>query len=89
MAEKKAAKQTEETKQAETSIKRIKVIAPVDPTNGAKVLRFHRDGRKKPIDIISEQVLTVGENEDITQDEASRLMNYSGWTVEEIKEGNQ
>ena len=71
------------------TVKKVKIIAPNDPTNGAKVLRFPRDGRKKPIDIVSDQVLKVGENQDITEDEATRLMNYKGWKVEEIKEGKE
>ena len=66
--------------------KKIRVEGPVSRENGASVLRFNRDGRKKPINLYAGQVLTVGENEDITEEEASRLMSIGTWSIKEVTE---
>ena len=76
----------EESVKSEESVKKIRVEGPVSPENGASILRFGRDGRKKPLDLYIGQVLTVGENEDITEDEASRLMAYGSWSIKEVME---
>lgn len=70
----------------EEAVKRIRVEGTTNPENGASVLRFNRDGRKQSIDIVAGQVLTVGEKEDITEEEAQRLMSYGGWNVKEVKD---
>lgn len=73
-------------KKEESVVKRIRVEGPSDPENGATVMRFNRDGRKQPIDIIAGQVLTVGEKEDVTEEEAQRLISYASWNVKEVEE---
>lgn len=68
------------------AVKRIRVEGPTNPENGATVMRFNRDGRKQPIDIVAGQILTVGEKEDITEEEAQRLMSYGSWNVKEVED---
>lgn len=68
-----------------SAVKRIRVEGPTNPENGASVIRFNRDGRKQPIDIIAGQVLIVGDEGDITEEEAKRLMSYGGWKVKEVE----
>lgn len=67
-------------------IKKVRIEGPSNPENMASVLRFNRDGRKKPIDLIAGQVLTVGEKEDITEEEAKRLMSYGSWNIKEVED---
>ena len=67
-------------------VKKIVINGPVSSENGASVLRFNRDGRRKPIDLMVGQVLNVGEGQDITEDEAKRLMSYAGWSIKEVTE---
>ena len=68
------------------SVKKIRVEGPVSSENGASVLRFNRGGRKKPIDLYAGQVLTVGENQDVNEEEASRLMSIGTWSIKEVEE---
>jgi hypothetical protein len=94
MADKKettASKKTVEKKETAASkqmVSKIQVDGPADVNNGASVLRFIRDGRKAPVEIIQGQVLTVGDNDehDLTFDEAQRLLSYSRWNVKEVKD---
>lgn len=74
---------------AESVPKQIQVVGPADETNGAAVLRFQREGNKKAIDITKGQILSVGDEGDVSEDEARRLLNYSRWEVKEYKEGDQ
>lgn len=87
MAEKKVDTKKASVK-SQSTVSKIQVVGPSDETNGAEVLRFQREGNKKPIDITSGQYLTVGSGEDadISQEEAQRLLNYSRWEVKEVKE---
>ena len=73
-------------KKNEESVKKIRVEGPVSSENGASVLRFNRGGRKKPIDLYAGQVLTVGDNQDVSEEEASRLMSIGTWSIKEVEE---
>lgn len=90
MAEKKSESKTADLKKSEvktqSKLPKIQVVGPTDETNGASILRFNREGNKKPIDIVAGEYLTVGEEGDVTQDEANRLLNYSRWEVKEVKD---
>lgn len=72
-------------KKEETIAKRIRIEGPKNPENGATILRFERDGRKKALDLYIGQILTVGEKGDITEEEASRLMSLGNWKVKEVE----
>ena len=80
-----AKKETAQEAQA-TETKRIQVIGPKDGTSMADIYRFSRDGRKKSIDIVRGQFLTVGKNGDITESEAERLKGNKTWEVKEVSE---
>jgi hypothetical protein len=63
----------------------IRVIGPYDENNGSKIFRFyHDDGRKGFTDFHEGQVITVGDQ--VTQDEAERLLSNSSWEFKEVKE---
>jgi hypothetical protein len=66
--------------------KNIQVVGPKDSNSLAGIYRFPRDGRKKAIDIVKGQILTVGKNGDITESEAQRLLNNQTWEVKEVSE---
>ncbi|USK77834.1 hypothetical protein [Peribacillus frigoritolerans] len=66
--------------------KQIQVFGPKDSYSLAEVYRFPRDGRKKAIDIVRGQILTVGKDADITETEAQRLLNNQTWEVKEVSE---
>ncbi|MCU6603764.1 hypothetical protein OCO53_25320 [Peribacillus frigoritolerans] len=73
-------------KQTEKGTKKIQVVGPKDNSSLAGVYRFSRDGRKKDIDIVKGQILTVGKDADITENEAQRLLNNQTWEVKEVSE---
>lgn len=73
-------------KKEESALRKIRIEGPKNPDNRATVLRFERDGRKKPLDLYIGQILTVGEKEDITEEEASRLLSLGNWNVKEVKD---
>lgn len=73
-------------KKNEESVKKILIEGPKDPENKASILRFNREGRRKSIDLSIGQVLIVGEDGDITESEANRLMSYGGWIIKEVTE---
>ncbi|MEP9408569.1 hypothetical protein ABKP09_19820 [Peribacillus frigoritolerans] len=65
---------------------KIQVVGPKDSYSLAGVYRFPRDGRKNDIDIVKGQILTVGEDADLTEIEAQRLLNNQTWEVKEVSE---
>lgn len=66
-----------------TQANKIKAIGPSDEYNQAEILRFQpNESRKKPIDIRSGQILTIGE--EITSEEAETLLNMSIWDFERV-----
>lgn len=73
-------------KDEKANIRRIRIEGPKNTENGASVLRFERDGRKKALDLVVGQILTVGEKEDITETEAQRLLAMSTWNIKEVEE---
>ena len=76
----------EETKAA-ANMKRVKIMGPKDENNQASILRFERDDKRKPLlKLVKEQILTVGENEDISVNEAERLLKNNSWEVKEVNE---
>lgn len=81
MAGKEKAKGTESK-----SIQKIEVVGPKDAYSLAAVYRFNRDGRKQPIDLIKGQVLSVGDDADVTENEAQRLLNNQTWEIKEVSE---
>lgn len=69
------------------NVKRIKILGPKDENNQAAILRFERDDKRKPLlKLVKEQILTVGENEDISVNEADRLLKNNSWEVKEVTE---
>lgn len=87
MAEKKVDTKKSSVK-SQSNVSKIQVVGPKDSTNGAEILRFNREGNKKAIDITAGQYLKVGSGEDadITQEEAKRLLNYDRWDVKEVND---
>ncbi|KAB2328932.1 hypothetical protein F7731_23550 [Cytobacillus depressus] len=86
MAQKKTnTKKTSEKSQS--TISKIQVVGPTDETNGAQILKFSREGNKNPLTITPGEYLDVGEEGDISQDEAQLLLNYSRWEVREVEDG--
>lgn len=75
-----------EKKETAKETKKIQVVGPKDINSLAGVYRFPRDGRKKDIDIVKGQILTVGKDADITETEAQRLLNNQTWDVKEVSE---
>jgi hypothetical protein len=86
MADKNKSSSSESKKASQSTLSKIQVVGPKEEYNGSEILRFPRDGRKKPIEIVAGQTLTVGDGEDanITEDEAKRLMTYDRWEVKEV-----
>lgn len=72
-------------KQDQKQGQQLQVIGTKDKNNGAAVLRFQRDGRKQPMDLVPGQILSVGEDQDLTADEAKRLLSVETWDVKEVK----
>lgn len=72
-------------KQDQKQGQQIQVIGTKDKNNGAAILRFQRDGRKQPMDLVPGQILSVGEGKDLTDDEAKRLLSVETWDVKEVK----
>lgn len=69
---------------AQESPRRIEAKGPTKEENNAEVLRFYREnGRNKTMDIRKGQILTIGE--DITEEEADRLLNLNFWNFKEVK----
>lgn len=66
------------------SVSKLEIVGPKDATNGASVLRFNRDRNRKAIDLVPGQILTVGDDGDITQDEAKNLLSYDRWEIKEV-----
>lgn len=64
---------------------KIRALGPSDAKNGATILRYKRkDGRRTAIDIQAGMILNVGD--DITQEEADRLLNLENWQFERVSQ---
>lgn len=77
--------ESKETKKTSQETIRIASHGPSDEYSNSEILRYQpNDKRKDKIDIRNGQILTVGE--DITTEDANRLLNLKVWNFERVND---
>ena len=71
---------------AKKNIKKIQVVGPKDSASLAEILRVSREGKKKDIELVKGQYLSVGKDGELTETEAQRLLNSQTWEIKEVEE---
>ncbi|MEB4856088.1 hypothetical protein [Priestia megaterium] len=74
-----------ESKAKQTNERKIICKGPVDKNNGAIIFRLppERKGGKS-FDIVKGQILTVGDDKDISEATANQLLDSKTWKFEEV-----